>query len=317
MASTDLSVFLNGAAIPSRHGEVDDLTKSLAGGASYKRISLRGGKFRMYVNGKEVAVSKDDAMNVVIVAAAPKTGRTYYADTYTQGATEAPDCMSIDGEKPADGVKNPQAITCMTCPQNIKGSGQGDSRACRFSRRLAVVLENDMDSGDVYQLTLPAKSLFGIGEAAKMPLEQYAKFLAGHGISVGSVVTELRFDLDSTAPKLTFRAVRPLSDAEFELSKKLGASKDAKSAITYDASTLDTKEPSAEISFESTARIEHVEEEQPVEAPTVPEKKKEAPKPTQQAETEEVAEPVKRSNKKSAQPEAADVASILNSWDDE
>jgi MoaA/NifB/PqqE/SkfB family radical SAM enzyme len=46
---------------------MDDLTKSLAGNTGLKRISIRGGVFRMMVNGEEIAKNEGRAMNIVIV----------------------------------------------------------------------------------------------------------------------------------------------------------------------------------------------------------------------------------------------------------
>jgi hypothetical protein len=128
---------------------VDETTKALMGSSGgIKRISIEGGVWRMMVNGNEVARNEDRSMNVVIVAAAQKVSRTFYAGVYKKGVASAPDCWSADGEVPDAKAKAPQAKTCAECPQNIKGSGQGDSRACRFSQRLAVVLENDIN-GDI------------------------------------------------------------------------------------------------------------------------------------------------------------------------
>jgi hypothetical protein len=101
----------------------------------------------------------------------------------------APACWSADGDRPDASVTSPQHQRCADCAQNQKGSGQGESRACRFSQRLAVVLENDV-AGDVYQLTLPAQSIFGAADNGKMPLQAYAKFLGAHGLPVTTVVTE-------------------------------------------------------------------------------------------------------------------------------
>jgi hypothetical protein len=143
-------------------------------------------------------------MNVVIVRSAEKVSRSYYAGTYVEGQNASPDCQSADGVAPDASAKNKQSTNCQNCPQNIKGSGQGDSRACRFSQRIAVALENNLD-GDVYQVALPGQSIFGT-DNAKMPLQQYAKFLGGHGIPVTAVVTEMRFDTASATPKLTFNA---------------------------------------------------------------------------------------------------------------
>jgi len=304
--ATDMSVFMNGASPLSaaRRGEVDELTKSLAGGSQYKRISIRGNMFRMVVNGKEVAVNEDRAMNVIIVAAAPHNSRTFYESSYSEGAKTGPTCQSKNGVTPDTGVSKPQSSRCETCPQNIKGSGQGDSRACRWSRRLAVVLENDLSSGDIYQLVLPAQSLFGTGEANKMPLQQYAQFMAGHGISVTTVVTELRFDINSNTPKLTFRGVRPLTDEELETVLLLGKTKDAQDAINYDPSVLD-----GTASTNSTTPTPRAEE-----APVVfsqPAKKAAPPAEDEPASVE----PTKRASKKPVE-EVKDISSLLDSWDD-
>ena len=154
--------------------ELDDLTKSLAGNTSVKRISIRGGVFRMMVNGEEIAKNESRVMNVVIVNCNPNVSRQFYAGKYVAGETTSPDCWSNEGIKPDASVEFPQNSTCEGCPQNIKGSGQGDSKACRYQQRLAVVLESDIN-GDVFQLTLPSKSIFGRGDQDKMPFQQYAK----------------------------------------------------------------------------------------------------------------------------------------------
>ena len=71
----------------------------------------------------------------------------------------APTCWSSDTDKPDDNVDAPQASRCADCEQNVKGSGKGESRACRYSQKIAVSLEEDMDN--VYQMQLPATSIFG------------------------------------------------------------------------------------------------------------------------------------------------------------
>ena len=207
----------------------------------------------------------------------------------------APDCWSADGEVPDAKAKAPQSKTCKDCPQNIKGSGQGDSRACRFSQRLAVVLENDIN-GDVYQLTLPSQSIFGEGEPGKWPLQTYAKMIGSKGVPITSVVTEMRFDTNSATPKLTFKPVRFLETAEFNTAVGKGKTGDALKAITMtvaQADGVDSEVPTAE-----TAKVEEP---------------KEAPK----AEAEVVEEPVKRATKKEEAPAPKkDLNKILEEWDD-
>lgn len=209
---------------------VDEMTKALAGNTGLKRISIRGGVFRMMVNGEELAKNENRAMNVVVVGGNPKVSRSFYAGKYTPGETSHPDCWSNDGDKPDASIESPQASTCEMCPQNIKGSGQGDSRACRFQQRLAVLLADDVN-GDVFQLVLPSKSIFGKGDTDKMPWQQYAKYVGSQGKSLSTLVTEIRMDSDSDTPKLTFKPVRFLTRDEWLAAKEKSESPAVRAAI--------------------------------------------------------------------------------------
>jgi len=79
---SDLALFSQGGnTLPAhlRNLELDATTKALmGGGGTGKRISIRGGVFRMIVGGKEVAQNDERAMNVVVVRSAEKTSRSYY-----------------------------------------------------------------------------------------------------------------------------------------------------------------------------------------------------------------------------------------------
>lgn len=259
---SDIALFSQGGnTLPAhlRNLELDATTKALMGsGGNGKRISIRGGVFRMIVDGKEIAQNEERAMNVVIVAANAHVSRSYYEGTYEEGKNIAPSCWSNDGITPDSKVSEPQAGKCASCPQNIAGSAeQGKGRACRYSQRLAVTLENDLQ-GDVYQLTLPAQSIFGKAENSKMPLQAYAQFLGGHGLPVTSVVTEMRFDTASATPKLTFKAVRPLEVDELATAQTKGESAEAKTAIANTPAMLDGAKsaPKAEPKAEAVAEPE-------------------------------------------------------------
>lgn len=263
--------------------ELDDLTKSLAGNTSTKRISIRGGVFRLMVSGEEVAKNENRAMNIVIVNGGRQIARQFYAGKYVAGESAAPDCWSNDGDKPDASIENPQHSTCEGCPQNIKGSGQGDSRACRFQQRLAVLLADDI-KGDVYQLSLAATSIFGRGDVDKMPFQQYAKYVGSQGKNINTLVTEMRLDSDSATPKLTFKPVRFLSREEWEVARDKGDSPAAKAAITQTPAVVDGAKKRTAPAKESVSDIE-------------------------------VAEPTKRTSKKNAEPTAKkDFAEVINSW---
>jgi hypothetical protein len=240
----------------------------------------------MMVNGEEIAKNENRAMNVVIVNGGRNIARQFYAGKYVAGETSVPDCWSNDGNAPDASIESPQAKTCEGCPQNIKGSGQGDSRACTFKQRLAVLLADDID-GDVFQLVLPAKSIFGRSDLDKMPFQQYAKYVGAQGKSINTLVTEIRLDIDSDTPKLTFKPVKYLTEQEWEIAKEKGDSPAARSAVMQTAAATDG------VKAKPVVKAEKVE-------------------------VEEVPEPVKRASKKNAEPAPKkDFKDVISSWTDD
>ena len=119
----------------------DDFTRKMAGNPTGKSISIEGGVWRMIVGGEEIAKNEDRAMNFVVVNGSPNVSRVFYTGTYVKGQASAPACFSADGKAPDPTALEPQSSACATCPQNVEGSGEGTSRACRFFQRIAVVLE--------------------------------------------------------------------------------------------------------------------------------------------------------------------------------
>lgn len=273
-------------------------TRALMGASQNKRISIKGGVFRMMVGGQETAKSDERFMHVVVVAASPHVSRTYYEGKYVEGETVSPACWSSDGVRPDSGVEKPQGSTCADCPQNIAGSGEKNSRACRFNQRLAVVLANDFN-GDVFQLTLPATSIFGKPEGGKMPLQAYVRYLAAHGVNIEDVVTEIRFDTDAAVPTLTFSPVRPLEEHEHNLCSLKAQTQEAKSAITM-----------------TVAQSDGVVEKR-LAAPKPATKAAPKAEPVEAVEAEAVEEPVKRPSKKEepAAPSKS-IEALVEEWDD-
>jgi hypothetical protein len=287
-----MTLFKSGSVIPDYLREASDATtRDIAGSSGGKQISIKGGVWRMVVGGEEVAKNEERAMNFVVIASGKGVTRTFYADKYEEGKDIKPACWSAEGVVPNEEVANPQAKSCATCPQNIEGSGDGKARACRYSKRLAVALENDI-GGNIYRLSVPAKSYFGRAEGEKMPLQAFGKFLSGHGIPITGIVTEARFDTAEAVPVLKFRAVRPLSKEEWELGKAQSLTEDARQAIELKM---------------VPSKAEGM--------PALPQSFKEAPAAVEKAE--EVAEPVKRAPAK-AKPEAPaaakNVSDILSDW---
>jgi hypothetical protein len=291
---SNIALFQSGSMIPDYLREAaDETTKDIAGSSGGKQISIKGGVWRMVVGGEEVAKNEDRAMNLVVIASGKGVARTFYAEKYEEGKDIKPACWSAEGDKPNPEVENPQSSSCATCKQNIEGSGEGKSRACRYSKRLAVALENDI-GGNIYRLSVPAKSYFGKADGDKMPLQAFGKFLAGHGIPVTGIVTEARFDTNEAVPVLKFRAVRPLTREEWEVAKTQSQTEDAKQAVEFKMVVGKSK-------GESQAALPQAFKEE------IPAK----------ADAEEVAEPTKRATKPKADaaaPAAKNVAAILDDW---
>ena len=303
---SNVAVF-NPSAAPAfvkARGELSAVAKALAGGAAgggSKRVSIKGGVFRLVAGGKEVAAIDERFLDVVVVNSAPKVSRVFYAKSYDAGSITAPDCWSQDGDTPAAEAEKRQASSCAECPQNIAGSGNGNSRACRYQQRLAVVLANDM-GGDVLQLTLPATSIFGKEVGDDRPLQAYARWLVAQNIDPTEVVTRMRFDTKSESPKLFFKTVRYLTDDEYPVCTEKGASAEAKAAVTMTVAKMDNV-PKVAASIEGTKPKAAV--------------KSVAPAPVVEDEGEE---PVVRKEEKktNAVPaKKANLADMVDDWDAE
>jgi hypothetical protein len=324
---SNIALFSGNLPAFAQNRELSDTAKSLAGsgGGSGKRISIKGGVFRLLVGGKEVTQIEDRHLDVVIVKAAPKVSRVFYAKQYDGDAVSAPDCWSADGDTPDKDASDKQATRCAECAQNIAGSGQGQSRACRYQQRVAVVLADDIE-GDVMQLTVPAASLFGKAEGDNRPLQEYARFLVAQSVGPDMVVTRMKFDTKAESPKLFFKPMRWLTDDEYTTVQEKAESTEATQAVTMTvakqdgvqvtAPKLEGAPPKAKKAAPAPV-VEEEDDEPPAPAPKA-KAKKAAPAPVVE-EADEVEEPAVRKDepKKPAAPAKGSLADMVGEWDDE
>ena len=308
----------------AKNAELSATTLALAGnvnaGSGMKRVSIKGGVFRLLASGKEIASIEDRHLDVIIVKAAPKVSRIFYAGGYDKdAAAAAPDCTSADGEKPDAGVKNKQSSSCTTCPQNIAGSGNGQSRACRYQQRLAVVLANNPD-GDVLQVTLPATSIFGKEDGDKRPLQAYARYMAAQTppVNLDAIVTRMKFDTKAESPKLFFSPTRWLTDDEYESAVEQSKSKDAEKAVAVTPAAADGVVAPAPLAIEGKRPMGAMLDEDEAEA--MAEVKAAKPKKAKAVEVEVEEEPeVRKAAPKveSVPAKKNKLADIVADWDDE
>jgi hypothetical protein len=299
---SEVSIFKNRAVTVGGKKAPSALTQSLmkaSSGSRIPRISPRNGMFKRIVNGEDVGKLKSP-LRVVIVGVAPATAqRTFYAKTWDPNAEAAPpDCWTNDGQKPDASIKAPQGKNCETCPQNVKGSGQGDTKACRFKRRIAVILPEEVEgnnSGQIYQFEAASKSIFGKGNNHVHPLNAYIDYIIANGEDIDGVVTEISFNENNDNQSVLFRAVDFVSSYPelAEVVAKAVESSEAHKAVMLTAGAIDKGE---------------------TEVP-----KAIAPPEVADEPEEPIAAPTKRVSKKAEVSEApkANLADVVSAWSDD
>lgn len=293
---SNITIFEDQSSLPTVKRE-SRLADKIGSGASLRRIATNtNGTFKRVVNGEQIGKAVPHEINIIVVDMLKDVSREFYASDYDpEGKASLPDCWSADGRTPDAKAPNRQGSGCATCSMNIDGSGaKGRGKACRFKRRIAVLIEGD-PTGDIYQMSFAAKSLFGKGVGNEHPFESYCNYLKANGEAPDTVVTKVMYDLDADTLTLKFKAVRHLTQDEADLVDAAFASGEAQRYIQLTTSEVDG-------------------------AKAQPAKVIEAPKATlfDEPEEEEAAEPVKRVAKKPAVVDAPvedkGLSDLLGEW---
>lgn len=277
------------------------------GGGSMRRIQLSNGRtFKRVVGGEQIGKALPNQLDVIVVDWLAEPSRKFYAAAYDKDAKATlPDCWSNDGVAPEAGAKGKQAPSCAACPKNVKGSGSGGKgKACRYERRLAVLVAGD-PSGDVYQIAIPGASLFSDNDGNVYGFEGYKKFLLANGEALDTVVTRIIYDEEADTAKVGFKAIRHLTVAEADFVDQAQDDPETERYTKLTAAAVDGA--AAPAAKSQTLAIEAA----PSTAPT---------NPFGDDDEEEVeAAPVKRAAKPKATAEVKpELASVLNEWlDDE
>lgn len=308
----EVSIFKEGRVATRGTRERTELGKTLAASATVRRIQTStNGFFRRMVNGEQIGKAARE-VDLIVIGALPKVSRTFYAEAYDPDKEATlPDCWSNLGDKPEAAAESPQAENCASCPQNVEGSGSnGKSRACRFQRRVSVLLAGDT-SGEVYQFNIPAKSLFGKGVGNTHPFEGYNRFLAANGESPDTVITRVSFDPDAETMALLFTPVRNLTDEEYDLVVEAQKTPEAKSYTMLTVAAVDKAAKAAPAPAPAKAA-----------APAPKPKVTRSEEPDDEDDIPPAAEPTKRAPAaKRAAPaepvERAEMTDVINAWGDE
>lgn len=303
---SNITIFEEQSNLPTVRRESRRMDRmSSGGGGSMRRIQLSNGRtFKRIVGGEQIGKSASEQLDVIIVDWLAEPSRKFYTAAYDKNVKATlPDCWSNDGVTPEAGAKNKQASSCASCPKNVKGSGSnGKGKACRYERRLAILVAGD-PSGDVYQIAIPAASLFSDNDGNVYGFEGYKKFLLANGEALDTVVTRIIYD-DTDTVKVGFKGVRHLTEVEAGF---VDAAQDDPETERYTKLTAAAVDGAKAPALKTSLAIEAA----PVVAATNPfgdDDEDEAP-----------AAPVKRTAKSKATAEVKpELASVLSEWlDDE
>lgn len=174
---------------------------SKVGGGGGNRIKTSGKKFKF-------PDKPDDKLAgpIPLVILGWISENLYYGGkVYDESNPEPPVCWAL-GENPkelvpGEGSTDRQAKSCGTCPMNEWESGVGKAKACKNTRKLAVVRPDATEEDDIFFLSVSPKALKNY--------DGYVKKLASKKALPIMVITEVSFEEDSSFPALQFKAVEP------------------------------------------------------------------------------------------------------------
>ena len=293
---SNITIFEEPSSVPTvqRESRRMDRMSSGGGGSTMRRIQLSNGRtFKRVINGEQIGKAATDTLDVIIVDWLVEPSRKFYAAAYDKDAKATlPDCWSNDGVAPEAGASNKQSKACASCPKNVKGSGSGGKgKACRYERRLAVLVAGD-PSGDIYQIAIPGASLFSDNDGNVYGFEGYKKFMLASKHALDTVVTRLIYDTEADTAKVGFKPIRHLTEMEASL---VDAAQDDPATEKYtmltvgavdNAKAIAAPAPVAAIAAPTASVNPFGDDEDEDEAPATPVKRAAKPKPTAEVKPE-------------------------------
>lgn len=262
--SNTLTIFENNANVPAFMREDNtnnDLLKHASEG--FVSMSIKGKIFTLVKGGDRKIVpnprdpeSPATFIDVIMLKVSPNTSKSYYETGFNENAEDQrPTCFSNDGITPDASVEHPQCKTCAACKWNAWGSarGTGDGsrkgKACSDYIRTAIADPTNLE--EPIMLRIPPASIRAVGD--------YGKLLARHKAPYQGVVTRIAFDPKEATPRLMFKPMSFVSEAEYRKIKEVAESERVKTMVFGDAPMDD--EPVAEHPIEQ-------KEVQPVTPPS-------------------------------------------------
>jgi len=213
----------------------------------YSRHIRQDNKVWQLIDAQDVLAScEKEYIDLVIVNESPTISRYYYAGKFEDGVSQSPTCWTSDDNRGPDiTAQDKQHSSCMLCKQNIRGSGDNNSKACRLFTKIAVgFISDNQKAQGVFQLQLPATSLFGTSSdkrknPKRLPYTTYKKYLGSNGYSPERMITRISQDESVSYKKLLFEAVGFVPETFTLLIEDLISSVDAIDAVKTNFTAVD------------------------------------------------------------------------------
>lgn len=142
-----------------------------------------------------------------------RISHNYYTGLYDPAKRSAPDCWSLsttlDCAPDPEKVKTPKCDSCAACPFNEYGSGQGNGKACKESRRLAVIPPD----ADVNTAPL----ILEVSPTGIKGFEAMVTKLSSMGKHPMESIAEVAFKSDAHYPTLVFNVDSMLDDDQLAI----------------------------------------------------------------------------------------------------
>lgn len=202
---------------------------------AFPLISIRGGKFRVRVEGEERSLVDHNEqplpLNVVLVNGSKEISKVYYANPYQTNDMNPPDCWSLDGVRPDASIPQPINPICGTCDFNKfgsaepRGEGKRGGKRCQDARRIAIVMPDFLGRVVEGRMVEPMVFLMRVPATSLKNLKDYAVNLERNGWEPTACITQIYFDSETEYPKLKFRFINALDDAKYAQASQIAESK--------------------------------------------------------------------------------------------
>lgn len=194
-------------------------------GSSYGIIGYKGKVWSLRYRGEKHTFVRDDDgspsnfLDVIILRSPNVKSKSYYPreEGYDPNSSDGkkPTCSAIDGVTPDSDIAVPQANACAACVRNEwKTDPNGKkSRECSDAKRLAVLIM-PAQTKKVLGSPLLEPVFLRVPPASLNDLATMGETMEKQGWHYSSFVTRVSFDPEQPHPKMIFRPILQLTDAE-------------------------------------------------------------------------------------------------------